>query len=879
MEINPGIKEMPLFSIEIAPGMVWVEVPEADLRILCGCPADSVKHLMRRGLIRPTKVGGVPCEIGPNAILLSDVMIQGGEFSNLAEFPILQMFYRQGMILPGHPNNTGARPLLIGRREQLEAQIQYIYRGNYGLISQEELVAAGVPPDDARDMMRLKLRFAFGRISHPRELLHRVVLNDGTEEIRNGVTVRRISMNVFEFAYGDQTLTVDLNLKPFQTYDCPFALGMNMFPREYFAVLHSGEGDGWDIKRPSMGSILIFQGRIYLIDTGPNLVHSLRALGIGINEVEGVFQTHSHDDHFAGLPALMQADRRVKYFAVPMVQATVAKKLSALLSIEEANFQDYFDFQPLNLGEWNVLDGLDVKPIFSPHPVETTIFQFRAVSNGGYRTYAHYADVVGLKVLEGMVTSDNDQPGLSREMFDKVAANYLEPADIKKVDIGGGMIHGFAEDFAQDQSEKVVLAHTSLPLTREQKEIGSGASFGTMDVLIPSHRDFLGRAAFHYLADYFPTVPNHEVAALLNGPVLTFNPESILIRGGAKLDKIYLLLTGQVELLSRNSDFRVELSAGAMLGETSGLHGHLTGETCRALSYVQVLEISVDLYITFVQRHNLFAEIARLLETREFLSRTWLLGSVVSTGTLNIIAKDMRQHTYPAGSRISRRDNSVGLIQSGRIIRKLGDDVLEILESGDFFGEELAVFGAPTIATLEVEETAIINHISPELLANIPNVRWKLFETFDRRNRMETLASATGRNFLRWHDEYSVNVQRLDTQHVRLFSIANALLDAIEAQDAQEEIAKALDFLLNYTHYHFSEEEALLKRYNYPYDELHNQRHKALIDQVGELTQQWQNGHCLSAENALAFLQGWIVNHILIEDRKYTEFLNSHGVF
>ena len=868
-----------MFAIDVAPGIVWVEIPEADLRIVCGCPADTVKHLLRRGLIRPTTVGGTPCESGPNAILLSDVIIQGGDFCNLAEFPILQMFYRQGMLLPGHPNNTGARPLLIGRHEQVEAQIQYIYRGNYGLISQEELMSTGVSAEDARDMMRLKLRFAFGRISHPSELLDRLALNDDAVEIRPGVTLRRLSLNVFAFCHNGQTLTVNLNLPPYQSYECPYSLGMTQFRRDYFAVLHSGEGDGWDIKRPSMGSILVYQGRIYLIDAGPNLVHCLRALGIGINEVEGIFQTHSHDDHFAGLTTLMQADRRVKYFAVPMVRAAVAKKLAALLSIEENSFSDYFDVRELTLNQWNVIDGLDVRPIFSPHPVETTVFHFRAMAPGGYRTYAHLADVVSLSVLESMVTDDSNRPGLDRFAYDTVVADYQRPADVKKVDIGGGLIHGCATDFAHDQSGKVILAHTSLPLSHEQKQIGSGASFGTMDVLISSHRDFLGRNTFHYLQDYFPSVSHSELGALLNGPVTTFNPETILIKGGTPHPCIYLLLTGQVEVLNRESDFRVELSAGALLGEMSGMHNTPSRETYRALSFVQVLEISCDLYIAFVQRHHLFAEITKLLESREVLSRTWLLGSVVSTGTLNAIAKNIRPRHYAAGTNLSRLDKSVGILQSGKVTRKVGDDLLEVLGPGDFFGEELAIFGAPAIASLQAEEDTVIYHITPSLLANIPNVRWKLFETFERRTRLENAVSHVGRAYLKWHEEYSVNIQRIDAQHIRLFNTANTLLDILESGNGLEQAAGALDFLLEYTTYHFAEEEALLQQYNYPFEDQHCQRHQALLGHVQDLKAQMASHVGLSSQDLLGFLRDWIVNHILIEDRKYTAFLNEQGVF
>nr|HPI75697.1 cyclic nucleotide-binding protein [bacterium] len=94
-------------KIKVATGIYWIEIPEVDMRILCGCPADSVKHMMKRGLISSREKNGVWYETGPNAILLSDVSAQNGSFANLAEFPVLQMFYRQGMLLPNHPNNTG----------------------------------------------------------------------------------------------------------------------------------------------------------------------------------------------------------------------------------------------------------------------------------------------------------------------------------------------------------------------------------------------------------------------------------------------------------------------------------------------------------------------------------------------------------------------------------------------------------------------------------------------------------------------------------------------------------------------------------------------------------------------------------------------------
>jgi hypothetical protein len=53
------------------------------------------------------------------------------------------MLYKQGMIIPENPSNKCEKPLLIGSQEQVASQMEYIYRGNDGLVSKEEILAAG----------------------------------------------------------------------------------------------------------------------------------------------------------------------------------------------------------------------------------------------------------------------------------------------------------------------------------------------------------------------------------------------------------------------------------------------------------------------------------------------------------------------------------------------------------------------------------------------------------------------------------------------------------------------------------------------------------------------------------------------------------------
>ncbi|CCG41224.1 bacteriohemerythrin [Magnetospirillum molischianum] len=871
---------MPLLrKVEVTTGVWLVEVPKAGLCVLCGCPADVVKHLMKRGLIVSTEMNGVPFETGPNAILLSDAMVQNGSFSNLAEFPVLQMLYRQGMILPDHPGNTGVKPLLVGSADQVQAQMQYIYRGNYGLVTEDEIVETGIDPVTAHAMMRMKLKFAFGQIRHPTDLLDTLVVDTDPVEIRNGVIIRRILFNVFQFSFEGETAVVDLNLPPFETYDPPYPLGYYQLRREYFAVIHSGEGDGWDINRPSMASILMFQGRIFLVDAGPNILYSLNALGIGVNEIEGIFHTHSHDDHFAGLTTLIRSDHKLKYYATPLVRAAVVKKVAALLCIEEEAFGDYFDVHPLVEGEWNFIDGLEVMPVFSPHPVETTILHFRTMWESGYRTYSHLADICRLDVLRGFITDDPALPGIDQDLYDRIAAEYRRPADVKKIDVGGGMIHGDAYDFRDDCSGKIILAHTSHRNTRAQKAIGSTASFGTVDVLIPSNYDFIWPFAYEALASYFPGIPCHQIRGVLNNRVMTFNPGTILIKEYTISDYIYLVLSGSVEMIPIEQETRNVLSAGALIGEMSGLFGVSVSETYRATSFVQALAIPVSLYCEFVRRNDVFPDLSRVQEYREFLLRTSLFGEVVSSRSLNRIAQAMTKITVGGGLPIDPGPGMVGMIKDGSAGRYLGDHRFETLRIGDYFGEEAAVFATPCLFKVRAIDPCEVYLVPAEALRDIPAVRWKLFESTTKRTRAMLEMGEHARVLIRWNDAYSVGVQRIDSHHRRLFEISNSVLDQMDRGSPAAEVTDSLGLLLDYARFHFAEEEALMILYKYADMGSHRARHNRLLERLSEIHAAAAVGDGYRKDEVLTFLQDWIVTHTLSDDRHAGAFLNSKGVY
>jgi hemerythrin len=877
---NNNMKEKEkIIKLSVARGIFWVEIPDADLRVLCGCPMDCIKHLMKQKLIINTEINGVPCETGPNAILLSDVMLQNGEFSNLGEFPVLQMLYKQGLILPNHPNNTGEKPLLIGQAEQVNAQMQYIYRGNYGLISKEEIMKAGVDEKTAEEMIRLKLKFAFGAIRSTDSLLNSCIVENDDTHIRNDVTIRRKSINVYEFSYQGSTTSVNLNLGAEDSYESAYPLGFQHLEREYFSVVHSGEGDGWDVNRPSMSSILMFQGKIYLIDAGPNLSYNLLALGIGINEIEGIFQTHAHDDHLAGITTLMRSGHKIKYYSTPIVRATVEKKIAALLSVEEDRFEDFFDIQDLPAEVWSNVEGLEVKPIFSPHPLETTIFMFRTPWGDGYKSYAHFADIIAFDVLEGMIEEDSAKPGITRDYFDRIKSQYLLPANLKKLDIGGGMIHGEAKDFKEDKSDRILLSHIPRELTNAEKEIGSNAPYGMMDVLISSQSDLARRKAFSFLLNALPNIALHDIRILINNPVIDFNPGVVVLKEGEIPEYILLILTGAVEKIRTKENLYSQLSSGAVVGELSGLYGRPAKSTYSTACFARALKIPVTLYRNLVERNNLMSTIEQTWEKRDFLETTCVFAEGVPYQVVGQIVDSIQVRHYTAGEVISCKDLTLlNVIKAGKVSRSLGGKIVDTLKAKDYFGEEGAVFDTPCLFHLEAMEPVEVFQVPGDLLKDIPIVRWKLYEAYLKR-ATQVVHDADDLNSIRWNSGFDIKVMEMDIHHKKLVEIANCIAENMRYSKDRKSLEKAVDSLVDYTEYHFSAEERLMEMYGYPAFKDHKEKHQGLVSQVMYFQGEVNRGSDLTKMDFHSFFVNWLIKHILSEDQKYADFLHSKGIY
>ena len=325
--------------------------------------------------------------------------------------------------------------------------------------------------------------------------------------------------------------------------------------------------------------------------------------------------------------------------------------------------------------------------MLSPHPVETNIFYFRTLGNNEYKSYGHLADICSFDVLDNIIFKDN------LEHSQKIKESYLIPTNIKKIDNGAGMIHGMGQDFIDDDSDKLMLSHSSVQLVPELKQMGSGAPFGSIDILIPSFKDYNYKNANMFLKAYFPDVENYWIDMLLNNEIKLFNSESIIIKDAKRSKFVYLIITGNVEMIQIKDNIHNTLSSGAIIGGFSAINKAKSTRTYRASSYVRALAIPYRQYYAFVKENNLYDNIQEMHEQRTFLENTWLFGESISYAQLNKISSNLLSVKLAKNDKIQRIENyGLKLIKSGEVSLKTNNKEVLRLSVGDFFDEDYLLY-------------------------------------------------------------------------------------------------------------------------------------------------------------------------------------------
>ncbi len=121
-------------------------------------------------------------------------------------------------------------------------------------------------------------------------------------------------------------------------------------------------------------------------------------------------------------------------------------------------------------------------------------------------------------------------------------------------------------------------------------------------------------------------------------------------------------------------------------------------------------------------------------------------------------------------------------------------------------------------------------------------------------------------------DQYHTGIALVDEEHKRLFEIIRETDQVIHAEllhDKYDEIMRILAELKDYTVLHFQDEEEYMERIGYEGLPGQKRAHEAFVEKLTEINlDEVDDNQQEYLEELIAFLLGWLSNHILKADKK-----------
>lgn len=132
-----------------------------------------------------------------------------------------------------------------------------------------------------------------------------------------------------------------------------------------------------------------------------------------------------------------------------------------------------------------------------------------------------------------------------------------------------------------------------------------------------------------------------------------------------------------------------------------------------------------------------------------------------------------------------------------------------------------------------------------------------------------------------WNEKWSIGIEEIDNQHKKLFEILNSyyknLVDSKTVGVTNDMIKDTINYLIDYTKYHFAEEEKLMGSIQRVDFSSHFRQHKDFCSKIAKLKVTTFLGNNVSFE-LFDFVKTWLINHILVSDQQIGKALQINVI-
>jgi hemerythrin len=121
---------------------------------------------------------------------------------------------------------------------------------------------------------------------------------------------------------------------------------------------------------------------------------------------------------------------------------------------------------------------------------------------------------------------------------------------------------------------------------------------------------------------------------------------------------------------------------------------------------------------------------------------------------------------------------------------------------------------------------------------------------------------------LTFKPEYSVGIDSMDHEHRQLIRLINELYEEMKDRHDPASIEQFLGDIHAAIASHFALEERLMQKAGYEEFEAHKEDHENLLDQIGDMMDEFDQDHERGAEMLERSLSGWFSNHFSTFDAR-----------
>ncbi|MCP3876685.1 MAG: hemerythrin family protein [Desulfobacteraceae bacterium] len=131
-----------------------------------------------------------------------------------------------------------------------------------------------------------------------------------------------------------------------------------------------------------------------------------------------------------------------------------------------------------------------------------------------------------------------------------------------------------------------------------------------------------------------------------------------------------------------------------------------------------------------------------------------------------------------------------------------------------------------------------------------------------------------------WTMDLSVGIELIDEQHKMLIKHLSDLNESLQSGKGPTKIASTLNFLIEYTNFHFSAEEKHMAANDYPELENHKKMHEGFKTTLSNLEEELEEEGAtkMLADSIDTLLVKWLFEHIREIDVAFGKYLKEKGI-